>query len=155
MRLSVFSVIGTSFFLLSFMTLQDIRKAENLQDLIEQENYRTFPRPPGFEKRVPSTIPHEIEAGIKVDIYMNGVIEKALNENESLKEWPVGSVMVKEGFIDGKQVVTAAMWKTEGGWFWVQWNAAGLELTAGHPQFCVSCHSLGDDMLRAIKLPTK
>jgi hypothetical protein len=147
------SLLGLSFLWVSWMSLKDVRQSDDVHERLNQENYRSYARAPGFEKRVLSTLPREAIEGIYVDIFINDVIQKALVASNALDEWPVGSVLVKDGFKNGKHVFTAALEKSADGWFWVQWNSDGLAQIAGTPEFCRSCHSKGDDMVRAFRFP--
>ncbi len=147
------SLLGLSILCVSWMSLKDVRHADDLHELLNKENYRSYARAPGFEKRVFSSVPHEAIEEIYVDIYINDVIQKALTASNQLDEWPVGSVLVKDGFKNRKHVLTAALEKSADGWFWVQWNSEGLAQIAGTPEFCRSCHNKGDDMVRSFRFP--
>lgn len=60
---------------------------------------------------------------------------------EGRSEWPVGSVIVKEGHDDSLAIV-AVMEKRERGWFYAEYDASGGVLFSGDaPPICVSCHA--------------
>lgn len=111
----------------------------------------TFMRAPGYETREDSRAPH----GDEVDIYINMVLEDALASGEALTEWPVGSLIIKDGFdSDGDFELVAAMEKREDGWFYVEWtNRSGEALFSGQPSICVDCHAAGADFIRAFGFP--
>jgi hypothetical protein len=121
---------------------------ERLQ-LLDYAN--AFERAPGYEMRMPSDAPH----GDQVDIYINDVLEGALASTEALMEWPLGSLIVKDGFdSDGGFELVAAMEQREDGWFYVEYtDRSGDALFSGQPSVCTDCHAAGDDFIRAFDFP--
>ncbi|CAM1373046.1 cytochrome P460 family protein [Tenacibaculum xiamenense] len=75
------------------------------------------------------------------------------------KEHPVGSYAIKEQFKDGKQLGWSVMLKTQektdngSGWFWYEvLDRKDISKKAAYGngvKGCVSCHSIGNDMVRA------
>ncbi len=64
-------------------------------------------------------------------------------------DMPVGAIAVKDAYRNpGDTEVTAyvAMWKTEDyGWFFARWTPDGTVTHEGKPEFCMGCHSAGQD----------
>ncbi|MDH5675361.1 MAG: hypothetical protein OEZ06_24785 [Myxococcales bacterium] len=128
---------------------QDPAGAEALWQALQEVDYRSWPRAPGYEERRGSNAPH----GDKVDIYINDVLAEALASGESLERWPNGSVIVKDGFDGGDLELVAAMEKRLTGWYWVEYAAGGEAIYSGSPETCTDCHKSGDDYVRAFELP--
>jgi hypothetical protein len=81
-------------------------------------------------------------------------VADVLAEKKPLAEWPVGSLIVKDGYSnDGELELVAAMEKREGGWFWAEWDGKGSAKYSGSPDICTDCHSRGADFVRAFSLP--
>lgn len=123
-----------------------------LYERIHAENYRGFARAPGYETRQPSAAPHSDH----VDIYVNDVVAEALAAGEPLSSWPIGSLIVKDGFTDdGKLDLIAAMDKRDTGWFWAEWvdpDDPDAKFS-GAPNVCTNCHASGADFVRAFGFP--
>ena len=84
---------------------------------------------------------------------MNDVLEAALAEGAA-DEWPVGSIVAKDGYTDdGELELTALMEKREEGWFWAEYDAEGTPLYSGAPTICTDCHEPGADYVRAFGFP--
>lgn len=128
---------------------QDPDAADELWDRIHAEGYRDWPRAPGYDSRVESRAAH----GNEVEIFVNDVVAEAL-EMPGIDEWPIGSVVVKDGFSGGDLALVAVMEKREdGAWFWAEYNDGGRTLFSGEPEICTGCHRLGDDWVRGFFLP--
>ncbi len=129
---------------------QDDAGARDLLARAQASDYRQWARAPGYQSRRPSGAPHS-EA---VDIYVNPEVEAALQSApSSLSEWPVGSIIVKDGW-DGRHLeLIAALEKREEGWFWAEYDSDGNPLYSGEPSICIDCHKLGSDRVRAFRLP--
>ncbi|HZO16265.1 MAG TPA: hypothetical protein VFB62_23485 [Polyangiaceae bacterium] len=128
---------------------QDPEEAKAMWERIHQENYRGFARAPGYETRQPSNTAHSDQ----VDIYVNDVLAQA---QPGIASWPVGSLIVKDGFTsDGELELVAVMDKRDDGWFWVEYNdvAAGEAKYSGKPDICTGCHESGADFVRAFTFP--
>ena len=131
---------------------QSPTEARALWERINTEDYRNFSRAPGYETTQPSFAPH----GKSVDIYVNDVVQNALEAGETITSWPVGSLIVKDGFnADGELEIVAVMDKLDTGWFYAEW--IGLDSIdadySGQPAVCVNCHASGADEVRAFGFP--
>ena len=126
-------------------------EARALWQRLQELEYRNFTRAPGYEMRRDSDAPHSD----RVDIYINQVVADALAAGEPLEEWPIGSLIVKDGFDGGSLDLVAAMEKREDGWFWVEWTDPGSDDAkySGTPELCIDCHDSGNDFVRAFPLP--
>ena len=124
-------------------------------DLI-QADYRTNWMPaPGFESRVPSRAAHDDE----VQIFVNPDVQNVLDTSTAIEEWPVGSIVVKDGYGGNDISLVAAMEKTRRGtepdtWFWAEYTGDGDVLFSGTPTICTGCHQIGDDFIRGFFFPT-
>lgn len=127
-------------------------EARALWDRINSENYRSFSRAPGYETTEPSNAPH----GDSVDIYVNDVLQAALDAGEAIESWPEGSLIVKDGFDgDGELELIAVMDKQSDGWFYAEWTdvESGEAKFSGQPAVCVNCHASGADAVQAFGFP--
>lgn len=128
---------------------QDPQGAADLWQEIHAQNYRSFAHAPGYTSRRTSNAPH----GDAVMVYVNDVVSRALASDAPLDAWPVGSLIVKDGF-DGEELeLVALMQKREAGWFWAEYDAEGNASYSGSPELCTSCHRSGDDYVRAFSFP--
>ena len=109
-------------------------------------------RAPDFPERKPSFTAHSRE----VEIWVNDVVAQGLDGKENpptrlydkdgeyvRSEWPVGSIVVKEGFSGGNRQIVAIMEKRQDGWHWAELDGEGGPLwsaTNGKPDICVECH---------------
>ncbi|MCA9717372.1 MAG: cytochrome P460 family protein [Myxococcales bacterium] len=129
-----------------------------LLEQVQAADYRSWARAPGFDAIQPSVAPH----GDFVEIFINDVLVDAL-ASEDLAEWPVGSIIVKDGWDDAdgtQRAVLAIMEKRELGWYFEEYTG---ELTADstpkfsgqdpEPDVCVGCHESGADLVWAFGLP--
>jgi hypothetical protein len=123
--------------------------AEALWDEVHAAEYRAWERAPGWPERVPSGAPH----GEDVDIYVNDVVVEALASETALTEWPVGSIIVKDGWVGEDLKLVAIMEKREGEWFFAEYGAEGSVDFSGQPGICTRCHDAGADYVRAFGLP--
>ena len=131
---------------------QSPAEATALWDRINAEGYRSFNRAPGYEATQPSAAPH----GNRVDIYVNDVIQNVLDAGEPVTSWPVGSLIVKDGFdADGELEIVAVMDKQDTGWFYAEWIGLDNDEAAysGQPAVCVNCHASGADEVRGFGFP--
>jgi hypothetical protein len=127
---------------------QDPDAAAELWTRIHTENYRSWARAPGYETRQASNAAH----GDAVDIYVDNTVSIALAV-PGIIAWPMGSLIVKDGFDNGDLELVAAMEKRGDGWFWVEWNTKGEASYSGKPSLCIDCHEGGADSVRAFPLP--
>lgn len=127
----------------------DPASAEELLAAVQADDYRGWARAPGYAERTPSNAPHSDQ----VEIFVNDVVEAALAEGAG-GEWPVGSIIAKDGYTDdGELALTALMEKREGGWFWAEYDEEGTALYSGSPTICTDCHESGADYVRAFGFP--
>lgn len=128
----------------------DPAAAEELLARVEADDYRSWARAPGHDARTPSAAPHSQN----VEIFVNDVVAQALG-GEPASEWPVGSIIAKDGYADsGELELVALMEKREEGWFWAEYDADGAPLYSGtEVGICVDCHDAGGDFVRAFPLP--
>lgn len=122
-------------------------EAAALLERIRAEDYRAWERAPGYETRQPAASPHADE----VDIYVNSIVADAL-AGEALDEWPVGALIVKDGWDGDDLELIALMEKQEDGWFWAEYFD-GDSKYSGRPEVCLDCHDAGDDYVLAFSLP--
>lgn len=128
---------------------QDPEGARELLARVRAADYRSWERAPGFEVRTASRAAH----GDEVDIFVDEVLAAALAE-PTLDEWPVGSIVVKDGYTDRRGLeYIAILEKRESGWFYAEFDDDGDPSYSGRPELCVSCHQLGDDSIRAFYFP--
>jgi len=116
--------------------------------------FRSWDRAPGFPTRKPSFTAH----ASAVEIWVNGDVASALSSPRStaLTEWPVGSVIVKEGFSGDSRKLVAVMEKRADGWFWAEYDDGGDSLYSGRPSVCTDCHDNRkgySDWVYAFELP--
>jgi hypothetical protein len=131
-------------------------EADAIRDRLEAQDYRqTYARAPGWEMpRAPAAGgPH----GDFVDIYVNEVVQAALDAGEALDRWPDGSVIVKDGWEEDAQTLLflAFMERRPEGWFWGEYRGDGSLVAGGidDPK-CGPCHSAAPDSVFAFRLPT-
>jgi hypothetical protein len=117
--------------------------------LASAEGYRNWDRAPGWPGRTESDAPH----GGSVDIYINQVIADVLAVGEPLTQWPLGSVIAKDGWDGSDLELIAMMEKRSDGWFYAEFDADRDPLYSGHPDVCIDCHARGSDYVRAFRLP--
>ena len=119
----------------------------DLLQVVQAADYRAWARAPGYAARQASQGPH----GGSVDIYINDTLTLAL-QTPGLTAWPEGSLIVKDGFRDEQQQLTAIMQKRADGWVWAEYYASG-EVYSGPVSVCTGCHQIGSDFVRAFALP--
>ncbi len=140
----------------SLLACAERDEAEELRDQLQADDYRnTYARAPGWEmERQPAEGgPH----GAFVDIYVNDVVQDALDAAQPLDTWPEGSIIVKDGW-DSRQGDTleylAFMERREDAWFWGEYRGNGRLVAAGlDDSRCADCHAAGQDGVRAFALP--
>jgi hypothetical protein len=126
---------------------QEPQMAADLLERVRADEYRTWERAPGYETRRPTNAPH----ADSVDIYINANVAQALVTDETT-EWPLGSLIVKDGFDDGDLELVAIMEKRPDGWFWAEYYD-GVSVYSGKPGICIDCHDRGDDFVLAFDFP--
>lgn len=118
----------------------------------EGAGYRAWARAPGFPSRKPSFTAHQDA----VEIFVNEAIANALAGPALVRSWPVGSIVVKEGYDGDDLALVAIMEKRDDGWFWVETDGDGEPLYSGRPDVCIDCHdnrAAHSDWLYSFELP--
>jgi hypothetical protein len=128
---------------------QDDAGARRALASAEVQSYRSWDRAPGWPGRTESDAPH----GGSVDIYVNDVIADALAVGEPLAAWPLGSMIVKDGWDGSDLELIALMEKRSDGWFYAEYDDERDPIYSGHPDVCIDCHARGSDFVRAFRLP--
>ncbi len=100
------------------------------------DGYRSWRRAPGFPQRKPSFTLHSDE----VEVFVSPEIATALDSGEMTREWPVGSIVVKEGYSGKTRSIIALMEKRTDGWYWAELDGEGEPLYSGRPSVCIDCH---------------
>lgn len=126
---------------------QQPEEAAALLQRIRADDYRTWERAPGYEMRRPSNTAH----AESVDIYIDPTIAGALRTDVA-GEWPLGSLIVKDGFDGNDLELIAVMEKRESGWFWAEYYD-GESKFSGKPDVCLDCHDAGNDYVLAFDFP--
>jgi hypothetical protein len=104
--------------------------------------FRSWQRAPGVPARKPSFTAHKNA----VEIFVSPEITAALTTPtaDPIATWPVGSIIVKEGFgsltSDSREIV-AIMERHADGWFWAEYDDGGSSKYSGRPSGCTDCHS--------------
>jgi Cytochrome P460 len=99
--------------------------------------FRAWRRAPGYPERMPSFTAH----ADAVEIFVSPEVSDALDGPAPVAEWPLGSIIVKEGFArSGSRKIVAVMEKRADGWFWAEYDDGGEALFSGKPSVCVECH---------------
>ncbi len=130
-------------------------EATALWNELQAANYRAnWDTAPGFETRQPSRAAHDEE----VQIFVNPVGQAVLEAQSELTEWPVGTIVVKDGYGGDEVSLVAVMRKDETGtapdsWFWAEYTGDGDVLFSGTPTICTGCHRIGDNFVRGFFFP--
>jgi hypothetical protein len=120
--------------------------------------FGVWQRAPGYGTRMASFTAH----ASAVEIFVSPEVTAALTTPSSkaaVTSWPVGSIIVKEGFSSvtgGSRKSVAIMEKRKGGWFWAEYDDGGQSTNSGHPSVCVDCHTHRksySDWVYAFELP--
>jgi hypothetical protein len=137
---------------------QDPEGAKQLFQKIKALDYRkNFAKAPGYATKQPSNTKHAKFS----DIFINKVMDDVIKSKKPTKEWPLDSLVVKEGYAsDGTTLgLIAVMEKRGDGWYWAEYldpdTAEGGAKYSGKPKICLDCHQasadLGDDFTFAVK----
>jgi hypothetical protein len=124
---------------------QDPDGARQLWKQIHALEFHAWQRAPGYESRRASQAPHSDA----VEIFVNDVVHDALAADQNLSSWPIGSMIVKEGWSGDELELIAVMHKREAGWYWAEYDADGEAAYSGAPSLCTGCHQSGADFVRA------
>lgn len=136
------------------LTLDIPLSKQQLFDYLASGKYKAFKNK---EKEAhPSLGPHQ-KLGLPVRVFINDIIAESLEKGND--EHPLGSVIVKEMFnadntLSGWAVMVKTHDKADGGngWFWYEVtdpkDANKLAAIGNGVEGCVSCHAIGNDMVR-------
>lgn len=127
-------------------------EAAALYDRILNEDYRSFQTAPGYDSPQESSAPHSD----RTQIFVNGTVAAVLDAGEPITSWPVGSLIVKDGFdSDDEHALIAVMDKRDDGWFWAEYldPASSESKYSGKPDLCTGCHEAGDDFVQGFAFP--
>ncbi len=97
--------------------------------------FKSWRRAPGYALRKPSFTAHNDAVEIYVSPELAGILETA-----RVTEWPIGSIVVKEGFSGDSRRSVAIMEKRADGWFWAEYDDSGTSKYSGRPSVCIDCH---------------
>ncbi len=97
--------------------------------------FKSWRRAPGHAQRKPSFTAH----ADAVDIYVSKEIAGVL-ETGRVTEWPIGAIVVKEGYSGDSRKLVAIMEKRTDGWFWAEYDDGGSPRYSGRPSVCLDCH---------------
>jgi hypothetical protein len=110
----------------------------------EYHNWRVAP---GYQTPQPTEGPH----GEDVQIFLND--EAADAREEAAEQWPDGSIIVKDIYVDHSIAGVAIMEKRDGHWYWGEWTSDGEMIAEGRRiQACEECHSQGTDGTLAVRI---
>lgn len=122
--------------------------------------FRAWQRAPGYAVRRPSFTAHKAAVEIFVSSEVASTLQPPTPPAELPREWPVGSIIVKEGFGGIRQnsarQIVAVMEKRVDGWFWAEYDDGGGSLYSGRPSGCTDCHGRREkyaDWVYAFELP--
>jgi len=136
-RTALFSIFAAGLFAACGGQDDDPAGASALWDKINAApGFRSWSRAPGYPVRQPSFTAHANE----VEVFVSKEIKATLAGPAPAREWPVGSIVVKEGFSGGYRKLVAVMEKRADGWFWAEYNDDGETIYSGRPSICVDCH---------------
>lgn len=130
---------------------QEPERARALWDRVQAEGYRSWDRAPGYETRQPSRAAH----GEDVEIFVNDVVAMDLVAMPAVRAWSDGATIVKDGYDGGDLCLVAVMEKSDGEWFFAEYDGEGDTLFSGTPEICTGCHAIGDDFVRAFFFPVR
>ena len=122
----------------------DDGEARALLARVQSQNYRSWPRAPGWETRSPSSAHTQTS-----DIFTNDTLAASLATDPGHESVPEGSLIVKDGYNADHLALIAIMQKRSSGWYWAEYSASGEPSAFGQPPVCTNCHQLGTDFIRA------
>jgi hypothetical protein len=150
LRLGPLLASGAAAFLLASCTDNQVpEQADSFLAQLRAAKYEGWRRPTNYPVRTKSNAPH----GDEVDMFVNPVMQKAIDEGKPLSQWPVGAIIAKNGYSGGELDLIAAMEKRADGWFWVEYNGSGKALYSGKPSLCIDCHKSAADSVFSVSLP--
>lgn len=130
---------------------RELKDAEMLWQMAQDETYQEWSRAPGYETRQPAKGPH----GQEVDIYVNEILDNVLKTGGTVTAWPAGSIIIKDAFINSNIDSVVIMEKLENGnWYYVKYSPDGTPGAAGENfEMCMNCHKPGADSVLAFGFP--
>jgi hypothetical protein len=106
--------------------------------------FASWQRAPGYGVRRASFTAHATAVEIFVSPEVQATLAPPVARSAPVTEWPVGSIVVKEGFSSvtgGSRKSIAVMEKRQDGWFWAEYDDGGTSTYSGRPGVCVDCHT--------------
>ncbi len=132
---------------------QDPAGAADLWQRIQAApGYRSWSRAPAVPERIPSFTAH----ADAIELFINKPMADTFTAGQPITEWPVGSIVVKDGFKGDTLKIVAVMEKRPDGWFFAEYNGDGDTLFSGRPKVCTGCHDNRkdySDWVYSIELP--
>jgi hypothetical protein len=127
---------------------------------VRGDAYESWTRAPGWEELQASNVQH----GAFTEVFLNEIVVEALTADpKSQTTWPLGSIIVMDGWYDeerAERATLAIMEKRAEGWYFEEYTGAVAEDAVPRfggqhpdPDLCVGCHAAGDDYVRAFDLP--
>ena len=117
--------------------------------------FQAWRRAPDYPTRKPSFTAH----ASAVEIFVSPEVDATLSPKTPARPattWPVGSIIVKEGYSGNSRKLVAAMEKRADGWFWAEYDDGGKPKYSGHPTICIDCHDKRraySDWVYSLELP--
>ena len=130
---------------------QDPTRARDLYARVLAANYTQWEPPRNLPRAFTSNTRHADQSAV----YENPTLAAA-ERGPAVIAWPDGSIVVKDGLSGGDKSLIAIMEKTNGEWFFAEYNASGESHYSGKPKVCLDCHgarSTYSDWLYALELP--
>lgn len=129
----------------------ELKDAEMLWQIAQDETYQDWSRAPGYETRQPAKGPH----GQEVDIFVNEILDNVLKTGGTVTAWPAGSIIIKDAFINSNIDSVVIMEKLENGnWYYAKYSPDGTPSAAGENfEMCMNCHKPGADSVLAFGFP--
>ena len=126
-----------------------ISYTELAREIYMSLSYESLSQPEEMIGVQPSTSPH----GPGIQIWWN---ETAAVSD---RVFPVGSMIVKEGYFDeeGTEMRSLLLMRKDVGynggidWFWASFDPHGEVEQAGSPDFCISCHASSPDFVLSLE----
>jgi hypothetical protein len=81
-----------------------------------------------------------------VDIFVNETLARAERGSEAITTWPDGSIIVKDGYAGSSKAIVAVMEKSQGSWFFAEYDGSGNILFSGAAKICLDCHSARENV---------
>ena len=140
---------------------EDASGAEALWGQVKND-YRSWSNPTPYGSKQPSHTLHEEE----VQIFFNSTVSDLHQDlddcrvlrptamqgqiffataldaaGNAITEWPIGSVIAKDGYRGGELAINSVLEMGAEGWFFAEYDSGGGVLFSGTPEICTSCHA--------------